>query len=355
MAKRYFVQLAHDHTNEPLALKYLSEKLDGNRAFWDGGVSRGVIANSVPFANTVKDDRYQGNIYATGLWSRGAKVIHAPEWFLDALPKFCLDGELYLGRSNFQELRTIVSTLIPDERWRRVTYNVFDKPSPPVIFEDGTVQVAADIQLQFKGCLDWYNKRKKIINPQYGVPDFHTTYLFLMRELKETENFKLHPQFQLPKIEYEAKQIVEFELERITSLGGEGLMIRSPWEIWRPNRVYSILKIKKLQYGTAVVIGYTTGRETDKGSKHLGRMGALIVNFQGKRLELSGFTDVERILKATDGTKPLDLAFNWACTNPSYDTPAWIMNPLFPRGSVIKFIYRELTDDGIPKEARYLR
>lgn len=346
---RHFVQLAHDHTDQYVARQYLSEKLDGMRAFWDGGVSRGLLAREVPYANTIKDDRYiEQEVRATGLWSRGAKVIHAPEWFLNQLPKFCIDGELWIERGKFQELRTIVSHLTPGPDWEKVKYVIFDKPAPPIVFADGEVKVSADIKLSFKGCLDWYIKRKGLVNPEFSITDFHHSLLFLKKNITQSKHFFIHEQIKLPDDEATAKALVDTMLESITEQGGEGLMIRDPWAVWRPERVYSILKIKKLRIGTAIVTGYTTGRRTDKGSKHLGRMGALIVEFEGKRLELSGFTDDERALADTG-------AYSWACDNPGMDCPDWIYNRLFPRGMEIKFQYRELTDDGIPKEARYLR
>ncbi|MCH7649284.1 MAG: hypothetical protein IIA83_11860 [Thaumarchaeota archaeon] len=32
-----------------------------------------------------------------------------------------------------------------------------------------------------------------------------------------------------------------------------------------------------------------------------------------------------------------------------------IYNPKFPRGSIVTYRYRESTDDGLPKEARFWR
>ena len=53
--KREYVQLAHvfDSKKHSPAGWYASEKLDGQRAWWDGGVSRGMPAAQVPYANTV--------------------------------------------------------------------------------------------------------------------------------------------------------------------------------------------------------------------------------------------------------------------------------------------------------------
>ncbi|MBI5899489.1 MAG: DNA ligase [Rhodocyclales bacterium] len=80
---------------------WISEKLDGVRAFWDGRVLRFRSGNPVP----------------------------APPWFLDGLPAEALDGELWLGRGRFDELSAIVRRHVPDDAaWRRVRYMVFELP-----------------------------------------------------------------------------------------------------------------------------------------------------------------------------------------------------------------------------------
>ena len=99
-------------------------------------------------------------------------------------------------------------------------------------------------------------------------------------------------------------------IEHISGLEGEGLIIRAPNSLWIPERCHSLVKVKKLHDDEATVTGYTTGRETDKGSKLLGMMGALVVDFYGHRLELSGFTDAERRL---EGKSQGFSALIWAC------------------------------------------
>src|SRR5438045_3542568 len=58
---------------QDLADWWLSEKLDGVRAYWDG---RALI-------------------------SRLGNRFHAPDWFLEGLPETPLDGELWIGRKAF--------------------------------------------------------------------------------------------------------------------------------------------------------------------------------------------------------------------------------------------------------------
>jgi DNA ligase-1 len=87
---------------------WMSEKLDGVRAYWDGKqfLSR------------------QGNIY------------HAPDWFIEGLPDMPLDGELWLGRKKFQRTVSIARRQDKSEHWRELRYVVFDAPKAGGGFEE---------------------------------------------------------------------------------------------------------------------------------------------------------------------------------------------------------------------------
>ena len=113
----------------------------------------------------------------------------------------------------------------------------------------------------------------------------------------------LHPQTKLIDIPGEANDQVEAYLQRVLDQGGEGVVIRNPSAIWTPKRHRAILKYKPFQDAEARVVGFTSGRETAKGSRLLGKIGALIVDYQGKRLELSGLTDAEREFADPDGPR----------------------------------------------------
>ena len=80
---------------------YVSEKLDGVRAYWDGEKLRSR----------------QGNIFA------------APEWFTRGLPTTAMDGELWSGRGRFEEISGIVRRAKPHEGWRTINYMIFDLPN----------------------------------------------------------------------------------------------------------------------------------------------------------------------------------------------------------------------------------
>ncbi|WP_242469486.1 DNA ligase [Rhabdochromatium marinum] len=80
---------------------WVSEKLDGVRARWDG----------------------------SRLISRGGHLIRAPEGFTAGFPKVALDGELWLGRGTFARMSGLARRLEPDaEAWREVRFMVFDLP-----------------------------------------------------------------------------------------------------------------------------------------------------------------------------------------------------------------------------------
>ena len=88
---------------------WVSEKYDGLRGYWDG----------------------------RKLWSRKGNAIAAPEYFLAELPQdIALDGELWMGRGKFEETIGAVLSQVPDERWKRVRFMVFDAPGAKGTFEE---------------------------------------------------------------------------------------------------------------------------------------------------------------------------------------------------------------------------
>jgi len=330
---------------------YLSEKLDGQRAFWDGGVTRGWPKTKVPWANCSKDGRYIDMQVSTGLWSRYGNVIHAPDYWLDELPAILLDGELWTGpgRGERQELMSIVKTLTPGPGWKKVRYCIFEMPSWNGVFQDGRIN-NPNFRKIFRG-LKALSLREKLDYTPHGLTWFETVVDQIQQRLNDDVTEPVYQQ-RLPFQTSKALEIVERHLEVVTEKGGEGLMLRKPESFWQPKRVDSLLKVKKLDDDEGTVVGYITGRETDRGSKLLGLMGALVLDYQGRRLELSGFTDAERELKGFDDSES---ALSWATKHPGEEVPHWISAAQFPRGCSVTFRYRGLTRDGIPQEARYHR
>ncbi len=214
--------LAHRwETRDPTGW-WLSEKLDGVRAYWDGKqfVSR------------------LGNAYL------------APEWFVEGLPEFPLDGELFAGRGRFQHAVSVARRMDRGEGWRTLSYVVFDAPALSHGFED--------------------------------------------RILHLERHFAANPWPQVRVLEHRVctgHDDLAAELGRIEALGGEGLMLRQPGSRYVAGRSDTLLKVKSFLDTEARVVGHQAGT-----GKHSGRVGALQLELpDGTRFKVgTGMSDAER-------------------------------------------------------------
>jgi hypothetical protein len=367
MANRQFLQLAHKFEPEKhcIAGWFWSEKCDGMRAFWDGGVSRGVPASEVPWANVEKHGRFVNQVIATGLYSRYGQVIRAPDWWLNFLPKAPFDGELYAGRGKFQFVTSTVKDHVGTDDWNNIKFVAFGMPSYQQVMQNGKIN-----ETNFKKMMNLQQNmqfiEKQIVKngPVYQPAEdrmFQDSYQIMQNRFNVNNHaFTIHRQERLSYSQDEALRQVEDICTRLSELGAEGIMLQKPETIWVPVRSHNTLKVKKLEDAEGIVVGCTTGRKTGKGSKLLGKMGAVILMFNGKKFELSGFTDEERELECATYNNGVPYATNeavrqWAEIHQGEVCPVWIQPKHFKLGTQITFKYRELSDDGIPKEARYHR
>ncbi|MDP1605893.1 MAG: DNA ligase [Rhodocyclaceae bacterium] len=231
---------------------WVSEKLDGVRAYWDGRQLR----------------------------FRSGNLIPAPDWFIAALPAHPLDGELWLGRGSFDRLSGIVRRNIPDDaEWRQVRYRVFELPDAPGTFSERLQQ----LQALTANRAPW---------------------------LQPVEQFRLADAKALKK-----------QLDEVVKGGGEGLMLHRADAHYATGRSAALQKLTPWQDAEARVVAHLPGK-----GKYADMLGALQVEMpDGRRFALgSGFTDAER-------------------RNP----------PLL--GTQVTYRYRELTRQGIPRFARFLR
>lgn len=225
------ILLAHKWDNEQdLTGWWISEKLDGVRAYWDGEnfVSR------------------LGNIY------------HAPEWFKVSLPDYPLDGELWVGRGEFQKTVSIVRRQDGGEQWRDVTFLVFDLPTSKEKFEDRVMAL---------------QKWEEDMSPGHAKVVAH-------KRCRDLDHLSEH-------------------LEDVLAVGGEGLMLREPGSLYESNRSTTLLKVKKFFDTEAVVVSHVPGR-----GRHKGRLGALKVRLpSGTEFSVgSGFSDAQRETPPTVGS-----------------------------------------------------
>jgi DNA ligase 1 len=230
------LMLAKNRKDEDPKGWWMSEKLDGVRCYWNGCtfISR------------------QGNPY------------YSPPYFINNLPKtVSLDGELWLGRKQFQECVSIARCSDNGKndmsRWRNMKYMIFDAPS---------------LNFPFEHRMDYiYNLVNTIDNP----------FIQAVHQIKCTG---LENMFK--------------ELFKIEKLGGEGIMLRKPESYYEGKRSSTLLKVKTFCDAEAAVIGYEAGK-----GKYINLIGALKVRSEdGISFKIgSGLSDQDRVDPPPIGTK----------------------------------------------------
>ncbi len=201
----------------------VSEKLDGVRAIWDGEHLR----------------------FRSGL------PVAAPEWFIAALPKVPLDGELWAGRGTFERLSGIVRKAVPvDDEWRQVRYMIFELPGAPGDFATRARQIESVVR---SAQLPW---------------------------LQAIE--------QRPAVD--RRQVAKM-LADVLKAGGEGLMLHRADASYETGRSDTLLKVKPWLDAEGVVVAHLPGK-----GRHAGRLGAVRLRLpDGRHLSIgTGFTDAQR-------------------------------------------------------------
>ncbi len=244
----------------------MSEKLDGVRAYWDG---KRLISK-------------QGNIF------------HAPTWFTEGFPDFELDGELWLGRAQFAETVFIVRKVIPDNRWKNITYQIFEVP----------------------------NQKGNLFKRLSVLKKFLAT--------TKSEHLKLITQKTI-----DSNQDIEQELKRVLALGGEGLVVRNPKVLYTTGRLDSALKVKLKQDAECIVDGYIDGK-----GKNQGKVGSILCRLIPDQ--------VARLFPKLDANKGVAIKIGSGLTDAQRPNPPKI-------GARITFQYMGTTKKGLPRFPVFLR
>jgi DNA ligase 1 len=304
--KSTYCQLAENYKDQSVLGWFASEKLDGMRCIWDGGVSRGDRTKNIPWANKNQDR------VSTGLWSRLGHVITAPEDWIEKLPRICLDGELY-SKIIRQEIMSIVKRHSPDDRWDKINYCVFDSPAGFECYR--TIK-----EIRFE----------QLINPALYKPlniirgRYRDVYGILSR-LAWPSNCRLVEQVPINSLEE-----LNNMLEAVIEAGGEGLMLRDPQSFNVCYRSKQLLKVKRCSDAEGVVIGWSPGV-----GKLAGLCGSLKIKSGEAIFDCRGLTDSESELGEDSSLRP------------------WPVH--FPAGTVITYKYNGLSSSGIPQFPRYWR
>ena len=211
--------LAREYQQQDVRGWAMSEKLDGVRAFWD----------------------------ARQLLSRNGYAFTPPPDFTRDFPPFAVDGELYSGRGQFEQISAAVRSSHGD--WSRLKLHVFDVP-------------------EAKG-------------------DLYERLAVLQRWLDD------HPQARIvciPQRPVQDVAQVQTFLRQVEAGGGEGVMLRDPDAAYRGGRSDQLLKVKRLHDAECTVTAHHPGK-----GKYTGRLGAFSCrNEYGEFRIGSGLSDAER-------------------------------------------------------------
>ncbi|MBC3874302.1 DNA ligase [Undibacterium flavidum] len=201
----------------------MSEKLDGVRAYWDG----------------------------KKLYFRSGRVINAPAWFTEKFPTHPMDGELWMGRAQFERLSGAVRRQqANDQEWRQIQYCLFEYPLAKGEF------------------------RQRLQDLQNTVDKLHIPWL------------RIIPQESVKSVEQ-----IEAKLKQLSLQKAEGLVLHLASAEFQAGRSEFVYKLKPQHDAEAKVIAIQAGQ-----GKYQGMMGALLLETsEGKRFKLgTGFDDEQR-------------------------------------------------------------
>ena len=225
-----FLLKTYDDSKDGIGL-VMSEKLDSIRGFWNG----------------------------QELITRGGMKLTPPKWFIKNYPPFSIDGELWTKRNDFENISSIVRTQNADDRWKLITYNIFEVPN------------------QQGGLLERLSVLKSHLF-SHSMP-----YLKI-----------------LPQIVINAKdQLADF-LKEVTADKGEGIVVRNPNTLYQTGRLSSALKVKQYLDTECIVLEILPGKD-----KYQNMMGSVLCQTDsGKKLKIgSGFKDKDRPNPPAIGSK----------------------------------------------------
>jgi len=196
------VLLAKAWTGQDSTGWWMSEKLDGIRAIWDG----------------------------KRLISRLGNEFHAPTFFKAALPAHVqLDGELFVGRGRFPETVSIVKSH-EDKGWSKIQFRVFDFYAPPG-------------------------------NPESMIP-FETRQVKLKAVVRHAGSKHLR---YVKQTVCKSPTHLKKTMDKYVKMGAEGLMLREPGSHYVGRRSGTLLKVKRFHDAEGKVVGHEQGKGRLKG------------------------------------------------------------------------------------------
>ena len=248
------VMLAHPYKkSDEISGWFVSEKLDGVRAFW----------------------------WKNKLQTRNGSKIPVPIGFKQEMDYFFpggkADGELFIRRDYFQQTMSAVGKIDnKNVNWKTpfgdVKFHVFD--IPPILRGKTMKDTTAIKRMQALA-----NVGEKI---KYSRRDV------LFVDVVKTSRLPINPALAMKK--------VDVMLQNVLGRMGEGLMLRNPESLYVDGRSHELLKVKEMNDDEALVFDIALGL-----GKHEGLIGALrCVLMSGVTFECGvGLSDQDRAADAS--------------------------------------------------------
>lgn len=321
----------------------VSEKLDGVRALWDGVV----------------------------LKSRSGKAFSPPKCWVENLPDFALDGELFIARGKFEEVLSVVSRGDSQceeckcEEWSKVGYFIFDVPqanqktNAKSSADSSTESSAKSYTLLERLALleSWLENRANKANQAKTTKAKNSADL---DNPKDGKNPILHiiPQESVP-----SQEALQKKLKEVEKLGGEGLVIRKNNAPYERFRTTNAMKLKSYSDTECVVVAHNQGK--GKFSNALGSLTceSLPLDFattkSAKNTKNADSAPPNNIADSTDSAQSTPLTFPTHSRKIRFKIGSGFSDkdratpP--PIGTTITYKYYGLTKNGLPRFPVFLR
>lgn len=323
-----------------------SEKLDGVRALWDGA----------------------------NLKSRSGKAFSPPKCWVENLPDFALDGELFIARGKFEEVLSVVSKGDSQceeckcEEWSKVGYFIFDVPQAN---QKSNAKSSADSStesseksytlLERLALLEsWLENRTNKTNKANQAKTTEGKNSADLDSSKDGKNPILHiiPQESVP-----SQEALQKKLKEVEKLGGEGLVIRKNNAPYERFRTTNAMKLKSYSDTECVVVAHNQGK--GKFSHALGSLTceSLPLDFattkSAKNTKNADSAQSNKIKDSTDSAQPAPLTFPTHSRKIRFKIGSGFSDkdraapP--PIGTTITYKYYGLTKNGLPRFPVFLR
>jgi DNA polymerase/3'-5' exonuclease PolX len=289
LAKEYLKGMPSPKSDEnciPPVGWIVSEKYDGYRARWMGETNHVFLSRA--------QKEFSGS----------------PEWYKLAMPEENLDGELWVGRENFQSMGVVRKKAPDPEEWIPVKYLVYDIPDLDKPFSERLVLLRKIV----KENKERWDEVKKT----------------LPEELQIECPLKMAPQTVI-----ESEEQMEGIYRTIIEKGGEGIMLKDPDSFYENKRSNYLLKYKPSFDEEAIIVDYKLGK-----GKYTGILGGFICK---PLLNMDTYHLIDKDEQHEFSISGMD------------DEVRNEYKETHPIGTIISYEHSGKTDSGKPRFARYMR